>query len=288
MRSERLIVALDVPDDKEAKALLRTLKQDVSIFKVGLQLFTSAGPAIVKLIQKGDKHKVMLDLKYHDIPTTVAKAVMEATKLQVFMLTLHALGGKEMLARAVEAAHDTAEKLSLRCPKLIAVTVPTSRQDLGEIGVAAGVGDEVLRLAGLAQGAGCDGVVCSPQEVAGVRARCGTDLTIVVPGIRLGSDEADDQKRVASPKAAIDAGADYIVVGRPILKAADPLRAVQKINASLHGVEYQEPEEHAPESPAASLAEVTPEPVSESSPAPIAQTAPEPEHPAPEASEKLG
>lgn len=255
MRSEKLIVALDVADDKEAKALVRALKKDVSLFKVGLQLFTAAGPSIVKTIQKGDVHKVMLDLKFHDIPTTVAKAVMEATRLGVFMMTLHALGGKEMLERAAEAALDTAEKLSLARPRLIAITVPTSRQDIAEVGITSPVTDEVVRLARLAKEAGCDGVVCSPQEIAAVRGVCGSDFTVVVPGIRLGGEEADDQKRIDTPKTAIDAGADYIVVGRPILRAADPVQAVQKINAQLHGIEYREP----PEAPAPELAPLEPE-----------------------------
>ncbi len=279
MRSEKLIVALDVAEDKEAKALVRTLRQDVSVFKVGLQLFTSAGPSIIKTIQKGDKHKVMLDLKYHDIPTTVAKAVMEATKLGVFMVTLHALGGKEMLERAVEAAQETAEKLSLTRPKLVAITVPTSRQDIGDVGIGDTISEQVIRLARLAQAAGCDGVVCSPQEITAVKQACGDDFLVVAPGIRLGGEEEDDQKRVASPQAALKAGADYIVVGRPILRAADPTQAAQKINASIYGLEYQEPAPAEPEtSPESEVAAPppAPEPTPEPEPQPVALPAPEP------------
>lgn len=236
MRSERLIVALDLAEESEAKALVRTLKKDVSIFKIGLQLYTKSGPAIVKAIQKTD-HKVFLDLKFHDIPTTVAKAVIEATKLGVFMLTLHAFGGKDMMARAVDAAAEMAEKLSLQLPRIVAVTVPTSRQDLGELGITAGISESVVRLARLAEQAGCDGVVCSPQEIAAVRQACGPDFLIVTPGIRLSDDADDDQKRVDTPKAACEAGADYIVVGRPILRASDPVIAVKRISASLHGLD---------------------------------------------------
>lgn len=236
MRSEKLIVALDVASESDAKALVRTLKKDVSIFKVGLQLYTKAGPTIVKAIQRTD-HKVFLDLKFHDIPTTVAKAVMEVTTLGAFMLTLHALGGKDMMERAVDAAHETAEKLSLQRPLLVAVTIPTSQKDTSEIGIGASISDSVVRLARLSQEAGCDGVVCSPREIEAVRQACGPDLLIVTPGIRLGDDEQDDQKRIATPQAAIQAGANYIVVGRPVLRASDPVLAVKKINASLHGID---------------------------------------------------
>lgn len=239
MRSERLIVALDVSSESDAKALVKQLKKDVSLFKVGLQLFTLAGPAIIKAIQRAD-HKVFLDLKFHDIPTTVAKATMEATQLGVAMLTVHAMGGKEMMERAVEAAAATAEKLGLSRPLIVAVTVPTSRQDIQEIGIQAGVADTVIRLARLAQSAGCDGVVCSPREIKAVREACGNDLLVVTPGIRLGSDEADDQKRVDTPQMAFELGANYIVVGRPILRAADPVAAVQRISASVHGLDVPE------------------------------------------------
>lgn len=280
MRSEQLIVALDLPSDTEAKALVRQLKKEVSIFKVGLQLFTIGGPQIIKAIQKTD-HKVFLDLKYHDIPTTVAKAVMEATKLGVFMLTVHALGGKEMLERAVEAAADTAEKLSLVRPRIVAVTVPTSRQDLGDIGIGQGVRETVLRLAELAASSGCDGVVCAPQEVSLLKESL-PDLQLVVPGIRLGGDESDDQKRVDTPQSAIAAGADYIVVGRPVLRAADPVVAVQKINASIHGVDPSKVivPSPAPEEPAAEPRAAEAEPAGGETPpseapieaAPVAET----------------
>lgn len=249
MRSERLIVALDLAGESEAKALVKQLKKDVSIFKVGLQLFTSTGPSIIKALQRSD-HKVFLDLKFHDIPTTVAKATMEATKLGVSILTVHALGGKEMMERAVEAAHETAAKLGLQRPMIVAVTVPTSRQDIQEIGIRDGIQETVLNLARLAQAAACDGVVCSPREIEGVRQVCGSDFVIVAPGIRLASDEADDQRRVDTPQAAFEKGANYIVVGRPILRAADPVHAVKRISASVHGLNIPEmpsPQPAAPE-----------------------------------------
>lgn len=262
MRSERLIVALDVSSEADAKALVKQLKKDVSIFKVGLQLFTLAGPSVIKAIQRSD-HKVFLDLKLHDIPTTVAKATMEATKLGVSMLTVHALGGQEMMERAVEASHDTAEKLGLQRPLIVAVTIPTSRQDIREIGIQSSIDDMVIRLARLAQEAGCDGIVCSPREIRAVREACGPDFLIVTPGIRLGSDEADDQKRIDTPKTAFEQGASYIVVGRPILRAADPVAAVHRISASVHGLEMPVAPVEPPTPPAESEAAATVEPATE-------------------------
>lgn len=279
MRSEKLIVALDFSKESDAKALVRTLKKDVSLFKIGLQLYTKAGPAIIKAVQKGD-HKVFLDLKFHDIPHTVAKAVMEATQYGVFMLTVHALGGKEMMERAVEAAADAAEQLGLIRPKIIAVTIPTSRQDIAEVGISESIQDSVVRLARLAKEAGCDGVVCSPREIVMIREACGPDFVIVTPGIRLGDEVEDDQKRVDTPQAAFAAGASYIVVGRPILRASDPVQAVQRMNASIHGLDPNlVPEPAAAEEPIVEAApEAVPEPTSE----PVPEPAPEPEAPAPE------
>jgi orotidine-5'-phosphate decarboxylase len=261
MRSERLIVALDIAEEAAAKAMVKTLRKNVSIFKVGMQLFTAAGPQIIKAIHKTD-HKVFLDLKYHDIPTTAAKAVMEATKLGVSMLTVHAIGGKEMMARAVDAASESAEKLTLQRPQIIAVTVPTSRQDISEIGITSDISSTVIRLAQLAQAAGCDGIVCSPHEIKMVRQVCGPDFVIVAPGIRLGGDDDDDQKRVDTPGAAIDAGANYIVVGRPVLRASNPVHAVERITASMHGV-APPPEKSEP------LPEPVPEPLPEPEPKPV-------------------
>lgn len=277
MRSERLIVALDFAKETEAKALVRTLKKDVAIFKVGLQLYTKAGPSIIKAVQKSD-HKVFLDLKFHDIPTTVAKAVMEATQHGIFMLTVHALGGKEMMERAVAAAEEAAEQLSLSRPKIMAVTVLTSLRNVGEIGIQASVSETVVNLAKMAQEAGCDGVVCSPREISMIREACGGDFLIVTPGIRLGDEDEDDQQRVDTPRSAFQAGANYIVVGRPITKATDPVVAVKKITASIHGLdpsqfEVAEPEleEKQSEEEEAS-SEVT---VSESSTEPVPEVEPE-------------
>ncbi len=293
MRSEKLIVALDFARETDAKQMVRTLKKDVTLFKIGLQLYTKAGPAIIKAVQKGE-HKVFLDLKFHDIPTTVAKAVMEATQYGIFMLTVHAMGGKDMMERAVEAAEEAAEQLALVRPKIVAVTVPTSRQDVGEIGITGSVPDTVVRLARLAQEAGCDGVVCSPREIKMVREACGSDFLLVTPGIRMGDEEDDDQRRVDTPKAAFEAGANYIVVGRPILRASDPVVAVQKINASIHGLDPSMVKEPTPEpepeaEPAAEEsapveaapeptpeAKPSPEPAPEVSPEPVPEVAPEP------------
>lgn len=269
MRSERLIVALDFAKETEAKALVRTLKKDVAIFKVGLQLYTRAGPSIIKAIQKTE-HKIFLDLKFHDIPTTVAKAVMEATQHGVFMLTVHALGGKEMMERAVVAAEEAAEQLSLLRPKIMAVTVLTSLRNVGEIGIQASVSETVVNLAKMAQEAGCDGVVCSPREISMIREACGGDFLIVTPGIRLGDEDEDDQQRVDTPRAAFLAGANYIVVGRPITKATDPVVAVRKITASIHGLDPSQFESPAPE-----LEEIQAE-EAEASPEIESQEAPEP------------
>ncbi|OGP14168.1 MAG: orotidine 5'-phosphate decarboxylase [Deltaproteobacteria bacterium RIFCSPLOWO2_02_FULL_50_16] len=236
MRSEKLIVALDVSTEDDAKELIRQLKKDVTFFKVGLQLFTSAGSKIISYLHKSHL-KTFLDLKFFDVPATVGKACMEATKKGVSMLNVHALGGREMIERAVDATGNIAEKLEIRKPLLLAVTVLTSSSNLGEIGLAAETKDLVLKLALMAKEAGADGVVCSPQEIEAVRRECGDNFVIVTPGIRLPDQEPDDQKRIATPAAAIKAGADYIVVGRPITKAEDPLRVVQIINASIHDME---------------------------------------------------
>jgi orotidine-5'-phosphate decarboxylase len=197
---------------------------------VGKQLFTHAGPKVVDMIrQKGQK--VFLDLKFHDIPNTVAKAGEEATKLGVAMFNLHALGGFEMMKKTVDASRATAKSLGIPKPLILAVTILTSMDEeiLKEVGVQGPLIEEVGRLAFLSMKAGVDGVVASPQEIGIIRERCGEKFLIVTPGIRHPSDKRDDQKRTMSPKEAIAAGANYLVIGRPIKEAKDPLEAVQKI-----------------------------------------------------------
>jgi len=227
---DRIIFALDVEHFGEAQRWVNLLKDHVGTFKVGKQLFTHAGPKVVDMIrQKGEK--VFLDLKFHDIPNTVAKAGEEATKLNVFMFNLHALGGFDMMRKTVESSRATAKNLGIPQPLILAVTILTSmdEESLKEVGVQGPLMEEVGRLASLSLKAGIDGVVASPQEIGIIRERCGEKFLIVTPGIRHPSSKRDDQKRTMSPKEAISAGANYLVIGRPIKEAKDPLEAAQKI-----------------------------------------------------------
>ena len=227
---DKIIFALDVDHFTEAQRWVKLLKDHVGIFKVGKQLFTHTGPKVVDMIrQKGQK--VFLDLKFHDIPNTVAKAGEEATKLNVTMFNLHALGGFEMMRKTVEASRATAKSLGIPKPLILAVTILTSMNEetLKEVGVQGPISEEVGHLASLSLKAGVDGVVASPQEIGIIRQRCGEKFLIVTPGIRLPSDKRDDQKRTMSPKEAIASGANYLVIGRPIKEAKDPLEAVQRI-----------------------------------------------------------
>jgi len=227
---EKIIFALDVEHFREAQQWVNLLKDQVGIFKVGKQLFTHAGPKVVDMIrQKGQK--VFLDLKFHDIPNTVAKAGEEATKLHVSMFNLHALGGSEMMKKTVETSKATAKSLGIPKPLILAVTILTSMDEeiLKEVGIHGPILEEVGRLAQLSLRAGVDGVVASPQEIGIIRQKCGEDFLIITPGIRLPTGKKDDQKRTLSPKEAVLAGANYLVIGRPIKEAKDPLEAVQKI-----------------------------------------------------------
>jgi orotidine-5'-phosphate decarboxylase len=226
---DRLIVALDVADAAAARTMVDRLAGHVGMFKIGSQIFTAAGPDFVReVIARGEK--VFLDLKFHDIPNTVAGAVSAAGQLGVSLVDVHALGGKEMLEAAVGA-------LPAMGIRLLAITILTSHDEksLGSIGVSGSVADSVRRLAVLAKGAGADGVVASPQEVALVREACGKDFLIVTPGIRAAGAARGDQARTATPAAAVAAGADYIVVGRPILEAHDPAAAADAIVRELTG-----------------------------------------------------
>jgi len=220
---DRLIVALDLPDAARARGMVDRLAGKVGMFKVGNQIFTAAGPDFVReIVARGEK--VFLDLKYHDIPNTVAGAVSSASQLGVSLLTVHALGGAEMLQAAVGA-------LPAMGVRLLAVTVLTSHSEesLRALGQAGSLADSVRRLALLAREAGADGVIAAPQEVALVREACGPDFLIVTPGIRPAGAARGDQARAATPAAARAAGADYVVVGRPVLEAADPAAAAVAI-----------------------------------------------------------
>ena len=231
---DRLVVALDVDSLEDAAGLLDRLEDAVTGVKIGSQLFTSAGPTAVELAQKRG-HRVFLDLKFHDIPNTVAGAVRSATRLGVFMLNVHASGGAEMMRAAAESAAQAARDFGVTRPICLGVTVLTSldRRALStEIGVPASVEGHVLRLAEAAREAGLDGCVASPQEIRRIRVALGPRFAIVTPGIRPTTTE-DDQKRVATPRAALMAGADYLVVGRPITGARDPKAAAAAIVAEL-------------------------------------------------------
>ncbi len=221
MAKDPLIVALDVPGEAEALQWTARLKDKVSFLKVGLELFTAAGPCVVRKI-RAEGFEVFLDLKFHDIPNTVARACESAVSLGVSLLNVHASGGREMMEAAAKAVAGKAT--------LLAVTKLTSDAQKSD------TVSEVVRLAQEAQGAGLNGVVCSAQEASAVRVACGLGFVIVTPGIRFENapeNANNDQKRVMTPAKAIQAGADYIVVGRPILQASDPINVIQKMRATL-------------------------------------------------------
>jgi orotidine-5'-phosphate decarboxylase len=234
---DQLLIALDVEDSRRAVALADSLRDIAGGFKIGNRLFTSEGPSIVRtLAERGDR--VFLDLKFHDIPNTVAQAVDAATSLGVWMVNVHASGGMRMMEAARDAARETAARRAITPPLVIAVTVLTSMNGaaLNETGISGQVMDQVLRLADLARAAGLDGVVASPQETAVIRTHAGSDFVIVTPGIRGGSAQAagrDDQERTMSPSEALAAGASYLVVGRPIIAASDPRSAAERIVESM-------------------------------------------------------
>lgn len=231
---DKIILALDVGSFKEAEKFVALLREYIGIFKVGKQLFTHCGPKVIEMIHH-HKGKVFLDLKFHDIPHTVAGAVKEACKLKVFMLTLHAMGGRKMMQEAVDASIKMAQKHSSTPPLILAVTILTSLQqeDLKDIGIASPVKEMVLHLAELSRRAGVKGVIASAREAALIKATCGGDFIIVTPGIRPKGVVPDDQKRTLTPKEALLAGSDYIVIGRPILEAPDPLEAAKGIVEEL-------------------------------------------------------
>ena len=226
---DRLIVALDVPGATQARQIVQSLGDAVTTYKVGKQLFTAEGPLLVReLVSSG--RKVFLDLKYHDIPNTVAAAVKAAAELGVTMLNVHASGGSKMLRAAVEAAAQSPNR-----PLLLAVTVLTSLSDadMPEIGVSGNVLNQVLRLGALARNAGCGGLVASAQEARELRRELGEGFAIVTPGVRPAGAAVGDQSRVVTPADAIAAGATHVVVGRPILDAADRAKAAQDIVAEM-------------------------------------------------------
>ncbi|MEW5974512.1 MAG: orotidine-5'-phosphate decarboxylase [Acidobacteriota bacterium] len=227
----RIIVALDVPSRQEALSLVQRLRGEVGLFKVGSQLFTKEGPDLVReIVSSGEK--VFLDLKFHDIPNTVVRAVQSAQSLGVSMLTLHAAGGARMLSEVVQALAGSGAQ---ERPLLLGVTVLTSLSsaDLAEVGIASPTAEQVVRLARLAQRCGLDGVVASPEETRLLRQELGATFKIVTPGIRPAGSDAHDQSRVATPSVAVQAGADYLVIGRPVVAAHDPLQALRAVVESI-------------------------------------------------------
>ena len=224
----KIIFALDVESMAQAEQWAELLAPHVGMFKIGKQLFTACGPAVVKAIRERGG-EVFLDLKYHDIPNTVAMASMEAARLGVRLFNLHALGGYEMMARSVESLKRAFPDGNR--PRLLAVTILTSSNEetLRDVGIDLPVSEMVVKLAKLAKNAGIDGVVASPLEIPLIRAACGPDFLIVTPGVRPAFASTDDQKRVMSPAEAVRGGADYIVIGRPISAAQCPVRAVEMI-----------------------------------------------------------
>lgn len=234
MTHNPIIAALDVPTAEEALKLAQEIAPVVGAFKIGKELFTNAGPEIVKRV-RATGAAVFLDLKFHDIPNTVAKAIVAAVRLDVQMLTLHASGGSEMMRAGEQAAQQTAQQLGRPVPLVLGVTVLTSHDagSLAEIGCEPNVGRQVERLAQLAVKSGLRGLVCSPLELVALRQLLPASMQLVTPGIRTGAEKADDQKRTLTPLAALQAGATWLVIGRPIYAAPNPRLAAEQILASL-------------------------------------------------------
>ncbi len=228
----RIIVALDFPQAPPALELVHQLDPSLCRLKVGKELFTAAGPQLIEQLQRRG-FEVFLDLKFHDIPNTTAQACKAAAALGVWMVNVHAFGGRRMLEAAREALSNVQQR-----PKLIAVTVLTSMAaaDLHELGIDASPAQMVSRLARLASESGLDGVVCSAQEATVLRQQCGKDFCLVTPGIRPANAAANDQSRIMTPRAALENGANYLVIGRPITQASDPLIALREISQDIGGV----------------------------------------------------
>ncbi len=230
--NSRIIVALDYPDSHQAMALVEQLEPALCRLKVGKEMFTRLGPGFIEQLS-GRGFEIFLDLKFHDIPNTVAAACDAAADLGVWMMNLHASGGRRMMEAARERLEQRAER-----PLLVAVTILTSltAADIAEVGYQGEPADNVMRLAKLASQAGMDGVVCSPREAADLRASIGQDFLLVTPGVRPKDAAADDQRRVMTPEDALKAGASYLVIGRPITGASEPLEALRRISREISGL----------------------------------------------------
>ncbi len=225
-----IICAVDTQDISYASDLASKLEGSVGALKLGLEFFTANGAAGVQHLAR-HRFPIFLDLKFHDIPNTVAKAIKATAGIDTFMMTVHTAGGRAMLRAAIDASMEVADMTGKERPLIVGVTVLTSldQDDLNMVGVHSQLHDQVKRLADLAQSAGLDGVVCSPYEIKLLREHCGNDFVLVVPGIRPEGSVKDDQKRVMTPKEALDEGADYMVIGRPITGEDDPKKAAEAI-----------------------------------------------------------
>lgn len=234
---ERLVLALDVDDLKKANELVDKLSDYVGVFKIGSQLFTAEGAKVVNMVnERGGK--VFLDLKFHDIPNTVAQAAEVATKLGVYIFNVHTLGGYEMMKTTAEVTAKTSQELGVKKPLILGVTLLTSiNQEIleKEIGIKKRLKEQVVHLAKLAKAAGLDGVVASSWEIKEIRKACGEDFVILTPGIRPAGKSFDDQKRVMTPREAIKLGADFLVIGRPIRNAVNPVEAAKEILREMEG-----------------------------------------------------
>ena len=236
MSQNQLIVALDVESLAAANELVTTLSDKVKWFKIGKQLFTAVGPASVKLLREAERD-TFLDLKFHDIPNTVAGAVTSGTSIGANMINMHASGGLEMMRAAAEATEKQASELGIPKPTLLGVTILTSIEEAifqRDVGTQRKLADQVAYLAELSQRAGLDGVVASPLEIGLIRKVCGDNFVVVTPGVRPAWAGSDDQQRVMTPAEAIDAGADYIVVGRPITASDNPREAARRVLQEIH------------------------------------------------------
>lgn len=234
--SERILCALDTIDTKNACALASKLGPHVGGIKLGLEFFGANGPTGFAEVSKSQQN-IFLDLKLHDIPNTVAKAVHSLMPLRPSIMTIHTAGGSAMMSAAAQAANDAADDVGCKRPIIVGVTILTSLddEDLSKIGYQNNVSEQVVRMAALAKESGLDGVVCSSHEITLIKNVCGKDFKLVVPGIRPTGSNTGDQKRVMTPKQAVDRGADYLVIGRPITQAADPVAAARAIAAEING-----------------------------------------------------
>ena len=236
--NDKLIVALDYATEQDAMALVNQLGDAVSYYKVGLELFLNTRGNVVDLIKAQNK-KVFLDLKFHDIPNTVAQAVAWAASLGVDMFTLHSSGGEEMMRKSVETVNEVCERLNIKRPNMVGVTILTSfdEEGIAKVGYKNNIADTVLNLAGLCKTSGMSGIVCSPHEAAKIKETYGSDFITVCPGIRPAWAAAGDQKRITTPADAIRIGVDHMVVGRPITKAENPheaaLKIIEEINSAM-------------------------------------------------------